>query len=215
MAFRRVVAAIQTEGQRPTGPKLSALVTQAVGPIRSRRRTVGSGRSRARCKEKREGDMEAFRRALLLLRGDKRDLVLIAFEQFLKARLFKTRTGLSRALEAMSAALVSWEGARTMEDHEAMEAIFDMINRARPLRQEIVYRRQVVQRNQELGDRKAKISRTKFLEAFHRHEASVGNDALIASAIAREFHDSRENVGRRIRRYRAHGVLPMRLVRKT
>jgi hypothetical protein len=159
-------------------------------------------------------DVETFRRSLLRLRGDKRELVLIAFEQLFKARLFKTRTALSHALEAMSAALVSWESARTMEDHEAMEAIFDLIYQARPLRQQIAYKRQMMQRNQELANRNTNISRSQFLAAIRRHKGDLGTDAQIATAIAREFQENHDTVGRRIRRYRALGLLPKRRARK-
>jgi hypothetical protein len=164
--------------------------------------------------------MEAFRRSLLRLRGDKRELVLIVFEQLIKVRLYKNSDALSRALKDMLVALDSWAKARTTQDLADMEAIFELISKVRPLRQEGAYRRHVVQRNQELGDRKAKISRSQFLEAVQRHQGKSMSDAEIATAIAIEFQypdphtAGREAVERRIRRYRAKRDLPKRRDRK-
>jgi hypothetical protein len=161
-------------------------------------------------------EVEAFRRSLLRLRGEQRELVLMVFEHHIKARLFKNSNALSRAWDAMLVVLRSWDKGWTMEDHAAMEVIFDLIHMAQPRRQEGAYRRQVAKRNQELGDRKSKISRSQFLDAVRRHQHRLSSDSEIAIAIALEFQyadpqtSGRETVARRIRRYRAQGDLPKR-----
>jgi hypothetical protein len=155
-------------------------------------------------------DVETFRRSLRRLRGDKRELVLIVFEQLIKVGLYKNSNALSQALKAMLVALDSWAKPRTTQDLAAMEAIFELISKARPLRQEGAYRRHMVQRNQELGDRKAKISRSQLLEAVQRLQPKSKTDAEMSTAIAREHDVDPRTVERRIRRYRAKDNLPKR-----
>jgi hypothetical protein len=147
-----------------------------------------------------ESPLTDFLDIIKTLRLHPRRLLLILFEHSSAVRLHGERELLRKAIHAMTRALEAHDQGYSLKDLDALDEIWRLIDRDRRRRDRDAYRRKVIQRNQDLGNRRANLKQPQFLAALRRYRGTV---AEIAAAIEKEFHVPAETVERRIRRQRA------------
>jgi hypothetical protein len=140
-----------------------------------------------------------------------RRLLLIVFEYRWAIRLHRERNILGKAIQKMTQALESARHGYSVKDIDALDEIWRLIGRDRRRREHVAFCRRLSERNQRLANKRTKILRPAFIEAFH---STSGTDAQIARTMAKMFHARSDSIEKRIRRYREQGVLPRRRVSK-